>query len=167
MAYLSIMLGVVLNLFVFSAVLAKFQSPQKDLVWSTRAVMTRRDGVPVLCVRVGNLRCHTLYNCVIRVTLLRRHVTTEGEARRPYLFHTGPRTTTAPRRRRGERRSLRTSSVSLPGGPAVVSLRPPPRGRFRRSPPATPFDSVRPSHAFRRRPDVSPRARPRPSGVHA
>jgi hypothetical protein len=28
---------------------------------------------------VGNLRCHTLYNPAIRVTLLSRHVTTEGE----------------------------------------------------------------------------------------
>ena len=30
-------------------------------------------------IRVGNLRCHTLYNPVIRVTLLSRHVTKEGE----------------------------------------------------------------------------------------
>lgn len=77
--YFSMLVGVVVNVFVFAAVVAKFQSPQKDLVWSTRAVLTRRDGVPTLMVRVGNLRCHTLYNPTIRTTLLSRHVTEEGE----------------------------------------------------------------------------------------
>ena len=78
-SHLSSLAGVVVNGFVFAAVLAKFQSPQKDLVWSTKGVMTKRDGVPTLLVRVGNLRCHTLYNPTIRCTLLSRHVTAEGE----------------------------------------------------------------------------------------
>ena len=78
-SHLSMLVGVVVNVFVFAAVVAKFQSPQKDLVWSTRAVMSRRDGTPTLMLRVGNLRCHTLYNPVIRCTLLSRHVTSEGE----------------------------------------------------------------------------------------
>ena len=39
-----------------------------------------RDGVPHLLMRVGNLRCHTLYSPRIRLTLLRRHVTAEGES---------------------------------------------------------------------------------------
>ena len=78
-SYLSMLAGIVVNVFVFAAVLAKFQSPQKDLVWSTKGVMAKRDGVPTLLVRVGNLRCHTLYNPTIRCTLLSRHVTAEGE----------------------------------------------------------------------------------------
>ena len=78
-SYLSMLAGVVVNVFVFAAVVAKFQSPQKDLVWSTKGVMAKRDGVPTLLVRVGNLRCHTLYNPTIRCTLLSRHVTAEGE----------------------------------------------------------------------------------------
>lgn len=78
-AYLSMLVGVVVNVFVFAAVVAKFQSPQKDLVWSTRGVITKRDDVPTLLIRVGNLRCHTLYNPTIRCTLLSRHVTKEGE----------------------------------------------------------------------------------------
>ena len=41
--------------------------------------MSRRDGTPTLMLRVGNLRCHTLYNPIIRCTLLSRHVTSEGE----------------------------------------------------------------------------------------
>jgi hypothetical protein len=73
------LLGVVVNVFVFTAVLAKFQAPQVDLVWSGKAVMTRRDGVPTLLIRVGNLKAHTLYNPTIRLTLLSRHVTEEGE----------------------------------------------------------------------------------------
>jgi hypothetical protein len=71
--------GVLVNVFVFAAVMAKFQAPQADLVWSGQAVITRRDGVPTLLARVGNLRCHTLYNPTIRLTLLRRNVTEEGE----------------------------------------------------------------------------------------
>ena len=78
-SHLSMLVGVVVNVFVFAAVVAKFQSPQKDIVWSTRAVMSRRDGTPTLMLRVGNLRCHTLYNPIIRCTLLSRHVTAEGE----------------------------------------------------------------------------------------
>jgi hypothetical protein len=53
--YFSMLVGVIVNVFVFSAVLAKFQAPQKDLVWSTKAVMSRRDGVPTLLVRVGRV----------------------------------------------------------------------------------------------------------------
>ena len=78
-SFLSMLLGVVVNVFVFAAVVAKFQSPQKDLVWSTKGVMSKRDDVPTLLIRVGNLRCHTLYNPTIRCTLLSRHVTKEGE----------------------------------------------------------------------------------------
>ncbi len=73
------LVGVGVNVFVFAAVVAKFQSPQKDLVWSTRGVITKRDDVSTLLIRVGNLRCHTLYNPTIRCTLLSRHVTKEGE----------------------------------------------------------------------------------------
>ena len=79
-SYLSMLAGIVVNVFVFAAVLAKFQSPQKDLVWSTKGVMAKRDGVPTLLVRVGNLRRHTLYNPDhTLVDLLSRHVTAEGE----------------------------------------------------------------------------------------
>ena len=39
-----------------------------------------RDDVPHLLMRVGNLRCHTLYSPRIRLTLLRRHVTQKARA---------------------------------------------------------------------------------------
>ena len=80
LSWLQIALGLLVNVFVFSVVVAKFQAPQSDLVWSEGCVILSRDGVPHLLMRVGNLRCHTLYSPRIRLTLLRRHVTQEGES---------------------------------------------------------------------------------------
>ena len=80
LAWLQMVLGTMRNLFVFAMVLAKFQAPQSDRVWSDGGVIRPRDGVPHLLFRAGNLRCHTLYSPSIRLTLLRRHVTKEGES---------------------------------------------------------------------------------------
>ena len=80
LSWLQIALGLLVNVFVFSVVVAKFQAPQSDLVWSSGCVILTRDGVPHLLMRVGNLRCHTLYSPRIRLTLLRRHITAEGES---------------------------------------------------------------------------------------
>jgi len=80
LSWIMIALGLLVNVFVFSVVVAKFQAPQSDLVWSSGCVILSRDGVPHLLMRVGNLRCHTLYSPRIRLTLLRRHVTQEGES---------------------------------------------------------------------------------------
>ena len=80
LSWLQIALGLLVNVFVFSVVVAKFQAPQSDLVWSEGCVIISRDGVPHLLMRVGNLRCHTLYSPRIRLTLLRRHITQEGES---------------------------------------------------------------------------------------
>ena len=80
LSWIQMVLGLLVNVFVFSVVLAKFQAPQSDLVWTEGCVIAPRDGVPTLLMRVGNLRCHTLYSPAIRLTLLRRHVTREGES---------------------------------------------------------------------------------------
>ena len=80
LSWIMIALGLLVNVFVFSVVVAKFQAPQSDLVWSQGCVILTRDGVPHLLMRVGNLRCHTLYSPRIRLTLLRRHITQEGES---------------------------------------------------------------------------------------
>ena len=73
------MLGVGVNLVVLSAIVAKFQSPRGDIVWSSVGVVRCRDGVPSLQFRVGNLRCNKLFPNEISLALLRRHVTREGE----------------------------------------------------------------------------------------
>ena len=74
------LLGVAVNVLVLSAIIAKFQSPTADVVWSSRGVIRDRDGVPTVQFRVGNLRCNKLFPHEISLTLLRRHVTKEGEA---------------------------------------------------------------------------------------
>ena len=71
--------GLLLNIFVFTAVVAKFQKPEADIVWSRKVIIANRDEKPTVLIRVGNLRCHTLYNPCIRLTALRQHVTKEGE----------------------------------------------------------------------------------------
>ena len=73
-------LGIMINVFVFSAVLAKFQSPQADVIFSKKVCFFTRDGARHLCLRVGNLRCHTLYNPSLRLFVLSDAETAEGES---------------------------------------------------------------------------------------
>ena len=56
------------------------QSPKADVVFSQSCCIFTRDGTPHLCLRLGNLRCHTLFNPHIRLFLLRDHETAEGES---------------------------------------------------------------------------------------
>ena len=74
------LLGILINVFVFAAVLAKFQSPQADLIFSKQACVFTRDSVRFLCIRVGNLRCHCLFNPTIKLYLLQDRETAEGES---------------------------------------------------------------------------------------
>ncbi|QDZ23791.1 hypothetical protein A3770_11p63090 [Chloropicon primus] len=78
-ATLSQLSGILINVFVFAAVLAKFQSPKADVVFSDKICLFTRDGVRHLCLRVGNLRCHTLYNPSLRLFVLKEQETSEGE----------------------------------------------------------------------------------------
>eukprot|EP00240_Pyramimonas_obovata_P000296 CAMPEP_0118924610 /NCGR_PEP_ID=MMETSP1169-20130426/2669_1 /TAXON_ID=36882 /ORGANISM="Pyramimonas obovata, Strain CCMP722" /LENGTH=1006 /DNA_ID=CAMNT_0006865737 /DNA_START=118 /DNA_END=3134 /DNA_ORIENTATION=+ len=72
--------GMIINVFVFAAVVAKFQRPVLDLTWAKNAVVLKRDNRPALLIRVANLRCHTLYNPNLRLTMLTRWETAEGES---------------------------------------------------------------------------------------
>ena len=72
--------GVLVNVFVFAVVLTKFAAPSSDLVWSLYACVIERDGVPHLLLRIGNLRCHTLFQPEISLTLICERKTREGEA---------------------------------------------------------------------------------------
>jgi len=78
-AVLQQLIGVAVNLLVLSAIVAKFQSPKADIVFSSNGVVRCRDGVPTVQLRVGNLRCNKLFPDSITLTLLRRHRTEEGE----------------------------------------------------------------------------------------
>ena len=74
------LLGIFINVVLFACILAKFQAPQADIVFSDSCVVADRNRVPHLMIRVSNLRCHTLYNLNVRVSLLQRFVTVEGES---------------------------------------------------------------------------------------
>ena len=58
-------LGILLNVFLTAVVVSKFMHPIIDLAWTKSAVISYRDGMPVLMMRVANLRCHTLYRLLI------------------------------------------------------------------------------------------------------
>ncbi|QDZ22150.1 inward rectifying potassium channel transporter [Chloropicon primus] len=79
LAIISQLLGIMINVFVFAAVMAKFQSPRADIIFSDKICLFTRDGVRHLCLRVGNLRCHTLYSPSLRVFVLKEQGTSEGE----------------------------------------------------------------------------------------
>ena len=72
--------GLILNVFLFSIVVTKFQQPQADVIFSEKAVLTTRDAVPVLMFRIGNKRCNRVYLPTLVVSLMHRRKTVEGES---------------------------------------------------------------------------------------
>ena len=63
---------------------AKFARPKPHVLFSKFCVVHLRDGVPTLCFRVGNLRGVDIVEASMRVSLLRTHVTAEGERMRRF-----------------------------------------------------------------------------------
>lgn len=63
---------------------AKFARPKPHVLFSKVAVVHLRDGQSTLCFRVGNLRGVDIVEASIRVSLLRTHVTAEGERMRRF-----------------------------------------------------------------------------------
>ena len=73
-------LGVLLNVFMFTFVITKFQRPLAHVVLAEKACVCTRGGELFVLVRVGNLRCNTLHKGEVTMTLLRRKRTAEGES---------------------------------------------------------------------------------------
>ena len=48
------LIGILMNVFLFSVCVTRFQMPQSELFFSQRAIFMTRDGVPHLILRVGN-----------------------------------------------------------------------------------------------------------------
>ena len=48
-----------MNVVLFACILAKFQAPQADIVFSDSCMVAGRNRVPHLMIRVSNLRCVT------------------------------------------------------------------------------------------------------------
>jgi inward rectifier potassium channel len=64
---------------VTGLVFSKFSRPTSRVMWSERAVITLRDGVPSLMFRVANIRANQIVEARLRVALARDEVTREGE----------------------------------------------------------------------------------------
>lgn len=65
-------------------VFAKFARPRAGILFSHRAVIGERNGVPCLMLRVANSRGSDIADAAIRVTALISEVTAEGEAMRRF-----------------------------------------------------------------------------------
>jgi potassium inwardly-rectifying channel subfamily J len=68
--------------FMVGMVFAKLSRPKKraqTLLFSKKAVMCKRDGQMTLMIRVGDMRKSHIIEAHVRVQLIRRRVTAEGE----------------------------------------------------------------------------------------
>ena len=74
------MVGILINVFLFSIVVTKYQRPTAQLVFSTHAIFTRRHGQPFFLFRIANRRCNLLYHPAFTVTLVEHVQTPEGES---------------------------------------------------------------------------------------
>eukprot|EP00958_Prasinococcus_capsulatus_P003733 scaffold339_cov402-Prasinococcus_capsulatus_cf.AAC.18 len=81
LAMVQCMVGVILNVLLFAVIVTKFQKPQPKLVFAERICFATRNGSPVLLMRVGNLRCNTLHDLQLTLTMLVTVQTAEGENR--------------------------------------------------------------------------------------
>lgn len=73
-------IGIILNVLIFSIIVAKFLSPHGNIIFSKNALISSRNGSPVLLIRVGNLRCNYMLFPEIRLSLHRVRRTLEGES---------------------------------------------------------------------------------------
>lgn len=65
-------------------VFAKFARPTARVTWSDVALLTKRNGIPHLILRVANARENQIVEASIRLSVLKFEVTTEGERMRRY-----------------------------------------------------------------------------------
>lgn len=79
LAVLQCFLGVLLNVFLFAAVVTKFQRPAAHVLFANSVCFCTRYGQPYLLLRLGNLLCNTLHRPELTLTLMRRETTPEGE----------------------------------------------------------------------------------------
>ena len=77
---ISYLLGLIINVLMFSIVVTKFQRPQAEIVFSQKALFSSRDSAPVFIFRLGNLRGNLLYYPKVAITLQTPIKTKEGES---------------------------------------------------------------------------------------
>jgi inward rectifier potassium channel len=64
---------------VTGLVFSKFSRPTSRVMWSDKAIITVRDGIPSLIIRVANVRANQIVEAQVRVALARNEKTKEGE----------------------------------------------------------------------------------------
>lgn len=74
------LLGLLFNVILFALVLAKFEQSHNDLLFSDKALVMSREGMPVLCIRVGNLRQNLILSPEVTLMVMRGRNTPEGES---------------------------------------------------------------------------------------
>ena len=73
------LLGVVLQCFIFSVAVTRFQMAKADFFFSDKVCFTRRFGEPFVTVRIGNKRCNLIFHPDVRMVALIPKKTPEGE----------------------------------------------------------------------------------------
>jgi len=76
--------GIAYSALATGVFLAKFARPKPHVLFSDVCVVHLRDRTQTLCFRVGNLRGVDIVEASIRVSLLRTHVTAEGDRMRRF-----------------------------------------------------------------------------------
>ncbi len=79
------LLGIIINVLVFTMVITKIQHPTPAIVFSQNALITTRNRQKVLLIRIGNLRCNHIYMPCFRVSVLHHEKTVEGETYMKWL----------------------------------------------------------------------------------
>jgi inward rectifier potassium channel len=74
-----------INAVVTGLAFAKFARPTARVLWTNKAVISDRDGIPTLMFRVANERLNHVVEATIRAGLIRAEVTREGELLRRVL----------------------------------------------------------------------------------
>ena len=90
--------GVLLNVFLFTFIITKFQRPLAHVMYADKVALCTRSGEQFMLFRLANLRCNTLHRPEVTLTLLRRRNTPEGEefvSRTHLIIHEPPVTLTA------------------------------------------------------------------------
>ncbi len=87
-AHLLVTVEAILGLFgtalATGIVFAKFARPTARVIWSDVALLTKRNGIPHLILRVANARQNQIVEASIRLSVLKFEVTTEGDRMRRY-----------------------------------------------------------------------------------
>lgn len=74
--------GTLMTAIVTGLTFSKFARPTARVLFAEKMVVHNRDGVPTLMLRMANWRRNQVVEARLRVQLLRRHVTQEGEVMR-------------------------------------------------------------------------------------